>query len=133
MFTPYRCGLRCRALEVHSGSKLGVKLYRLGASLCIHTALFTNNLSWYSDGLDGRGIGFRFLAGKKGFSLLHSVQSRSETQPPSNTVGTLALSLWFRRLDRQADHSPQYRAELRTMELHINSPVYLNCLVLVLN
>jgi hypothetical protein len=44
-------------------------------------------LSRYSDGLDSRGIGFRFLAGVRDFSLVHSIQTGAEAHSASYPMG----------------------------------------------
>jgi hypothetical protein len=43
-------------------------------------------LRWYSGGLDGCGIGVRFLAGAVNFSLIHGIQTASWAFPASNTM-----------------------------------------------
>jgi hypothetical protein len=79
----------------------------------------------YSAGLRAGRSGFMgvlFPAGAGNFSLHHRVQDGSGAHPTSYPLGTGALSLWVKRLGREAEHSPPPSAEVKEwVELHLHS------------
>jgi hypothetical protein len=65
------------------------------------------------NGLDGGGIGVRFEAGARDFSVLHKVQDGSQAHPASYIEGAGAISLGAKRLGREADRSHLPCAEVK--------------------
>jgi hypothetical protein len=63
----------------------------------------------------GWTVGFRFPAGARDFSLLHSVQTESVAHPASYPVGTGGGGRFHgvKHPGREADHSSPSRAEVK--------------------
>jgi hypothetical protein len=75
-------------------------------------------------GLDDRGSRVRFPAGAGNVSLHHRVQSGSGAHPASYPMGTRALSVVVKRLEREADHSPPSSAEVKHAWSYTSTPQY---------
>jgi hypothetical protein len=63
--------------------------------------------------LDGRGIRVRFLARARDFSLLQSLNSKSDAHPASCTMDTSNISLGLKWPGRENGHSLLYNAEVK--------------------
>jgi hypothetical protein len=78
-------------------------------------------------------IGVRFPAGAGNFSHRYRVQTDSGAHPVSYPMGTRGSFPGVKRLEREADHSPQSSAEVKEcVELYPHSPKYVSiawCLV----
>jgi hypothetical protein len=58
------------------------------------------------------------------FSLCHYVQTGSEAHPASCPVATGGSFPSLRRPEREADHSPLYRAEVKNVWSYTSTPTY---------
>jgi hypothetical protein len=56
--------------------------------------------------------------------LLHVVQTGTGVHPTSYRTGTRGFSPGIKRLEREADHSPPARAEVKKMWIYTSSPPY---------
>jgi hypothetical protein len=55
----------------------------------------------------------RFPEGAKDFSIIHSVQTGSEANPASYSMGTKGSVPGVKQSRREADHSPRSTAEVK--------------------
>jgi hypothetical protein len=71
------------------------------------------------------GIATGWTAGRAGardFQFLHSVQTGSGAHPTSYSMGTGGSFLGGKAAGREADHSPPSSAQVKMMDLYLNSP-----------
>jgi hypothetical protein len=81
--------------------------------------------------LDERGSRVRFLVGTGNFSPHYRVRNGSGATLPLIQWVSSALSLGAKRSEREADHSPQSRPEVKVcVDLYLHSPIRLHGVVL---
>jgi hypothetical protein len=76
-------------------------------------------MSWYNNGLDGRGL---IPVRGRNLSLLHAVQTVSGVHPTSYPMGTAGSSTEFKRPASEADHS-HLVPRSRMVELYLHSSI----------
>jgi hypothetical protein len=80
--------------------------------------------------LKGRRTGVQFPAGPRDSALLQSVQTGSEANPVSYTMGNGVISLRVMRQRRESDHTPPSSAVVKNGRAIPSLPISLHDMVL---
>jgi hypothetical protein len=82
-------------------------------------------VQWLCCGLDDQGIGAQFPSGARDFSLLHSVESSSCTQPASYPIHNSVLSPGIKWSGRKARDSLPSAAEVKNGWRYTSTHAYI--------